>query len=184
MADHEAVSRYARAFVSIIAKRGEALELFGEFQELSAEFIGNKAVVHYFMNPSVLTRDKVQMVSKMLAEAGASDIVSRMMITLVKNNRFNILKYLSEPVRRILFEELGMVEVQLTVPTPLSKEMETRFKAAFEKKTGKQVILRMKVDSGLIGGAVARIGSVLIDGSIKTNLIKIREKLTGENQWR
>ena len=73
-----------------------------------------------------------------------------------------------------------MVEVKLTVPVSLTEDMEARFKAAFEKKTGKQVILSTEVDSGIIGGAVARIGSFLIDGSVKTNLVKIREKLTGE----
>jgi len=72
------------------------------------------------------------------------------------------------------------VEVKLTVPVALSKGMEARFQAAFEKRTGKQVVLSTQVDSGVIGGAVARIGSLLIDGSLKTNLVKMREKLTGE----
>lgn len=180
MAGQEAINRYARAFVSIISKRDDALALYREFHEAQRELTENKGAVHYFMNPSILIRDKVKMIEKLLTDAGGHEIVCRLMVTLVKNNRFNILKYLSEPARRMLYEELGMVEVKLTVPVSLSEDMEARFKAAFEKKTGKQVILSTEVDSGVIGGAVARIGSLLIDGSLKTNLVKIREKLTGE----
>ncbi|RLE18056.1 MAG: ATP synthase F1 subunit delta [Acidobacteria bacterium] len=184
MAGQEAVNRYARAFVSIISKKENALALYGEFHDAVQGLTENKAIVHYFMNPSILTRDKVDMIAKMMTEAGSDEIVRRLIVTLIKNNRFNILTYLAEPIRRMLYEQLGMVEVKLTVPVALSKEMEKKFKAAFEKKTGKQVILSTEIDSGVIGGAVARIGSLLIDGSVKTNLVKVREKLTGEMQWR
>ena len=184
MAGQEAVNRYARAFVSIIAKREDALALFDEFHEMLRGLTENKAAVHYFMNPSILIRDKVETMNKLMADTGTDKILRRLMVILVKNNRFNILRYLSEPAKRMLYEELGMVEVKLTVPVDLSDEMETRFRTAFEKKTGKQVILSTVVDPGVIGGAVARIGSVLIDGSLKTNLVKIREKLTGDMQWR
>ncbi|MCK5879194.1 MAG: ATP synthase F1 subunit delta [Holophagae bacterium] len=180
MAGQEAVNRYARAFVSIVSKRDDALALYAELHEAQRGLTENKETVHYFMNPSILTRDKVKMIEKLLTDAGGHEIVRRLMATLVRNNRFNILKYLSEPIRRMLYDELGMVEVKLTVPVSLTEDMEARFKAAFEKKTGKQVILSTEVDSGVIGGAVARIGSFLIDGSVKTNLVKIREKLTGE----
>ena len=184
MAGQEAINRYARAFVATISERDDALKLYNEFDEAVKSLTENQAIVHYFMNPSVLTREKVRMMEKMLTDAGANEIVCRLMTILVKNNRFSILKYLPEPVKRMLYDALGMVEVKLTVPVPLSKKMESRFQAAFEKKTGKQVILSTEVDSSVIGGAVARIGSLLIDGSVKTNLVKIREKLTGELQWR
>ncbi|NOY22640.1 MAG: ATP synthase F1 subunit delta [Acidobacteria bacterium] len=183
MASQEAINQYARAFVSIVSKWDDALALCDEFHDAERELTENKAAVHYFMNPSILTRDKLKMIDKLLMDAGAHEIIRRLMVTLVKNNRFNILKYLSEPIRRMLYEELGMVEVKLTVPVTLSKDMENRFQAAFEKKTGKRVILSTEVDSDIIGGAVARIGSLLIDGSLKTNLVKMREKLTGELQW-
>ncbi len=184
MAGQEAVNRYARAFVSIISKRDKPLALYREFEEFTEELTGNKSAVHYFMNPSILIRDKVKFLEALLSDAGADGVVSRLLVTLIRNNRFGILKYLVDPVRRMLYDELGMVEVKLTVPVALSAEMESRFKKAFEKKTGKKVILSTDVDPGVIGGAVARIGSLLIDGSIKTNLVKIREKLTGEIQWR
>ncbi|NOZ12018.1 MAG: ATP synthase F1 subunit delta [Acidobacteria bacterium] len=184
MAGQEAVNRYARAFVSVISGRDDALDIYREFHGIAKELTENKAVVHYFMNPSVMVRDKVKTLDASLADAGADGIVRRLLVALVRNNRFGILKYLSDPVRRMLYDELGMVEVKLTVPVALSADMKTRFQKAFEKKTGKKVILSIETDPGVIGGAVARIGSLLIDGSIKTNLVKIREKLTGEIQWR
>jgi len=154
MAGQEAVNRYARAFVSIISKKENALALYGEFHDAVQGLTENKAIVHYFMNPSILTRDKVDMIAKMMTEAGSDEIVRRLIVTLIKNNRFNILTYLAEPIRRMLYEQLGMVEVKLTVPVALSKEMEKKFKAAFEKKTGKQVILSTKAEE--IGKILAK----------------------------
>ncbi len=180
MAGNEAINQYARAFVSIVSKQKNALQIYNEFHDTARGLTENKTAVHYFMNPSILTRDKVKTMDKLLSDAGVHDIVRRTLTTLTRNNRFNVLRFLSEPAKRLLYEELGMVEVKLTVPVPLSKEMEDRFQSAFEKKTGKKVILSTQVDSSVIGGAVARIGSLLIDGSLKTNLVRMREKLTGE----
>jgi F-type H+-transporting ATPase subunit delta len=57
-------------------------------------------------------------------------------------------------------------------PKPLRK-----FVSALSKRTGKDIILEVEQDPELIGGIVTRIGDLVLDGSIKTQLLNMRESL-------
>lgn len=182
MLDQTVVSRYVKAYVSVVMEFKKPLDIYEEFVQIVHGILGQKGAVGYFGNPAVLIKDKLKVLTGVLNESNPNDLNKKMLIQIVKNNRFALLKYIVGEIRKYLYEALGMVEVQLTVPTKLSENMERKFVEAFEKRTGKEVVLCVNEDKNIMGGAIARIGSVLIDGSYKTNLLKIKEKLSGELQ--
>jgi F-type H+-transporting ATPase subunit delta len=61
--------------------------------------------------------------------------------------------------------------------TELSSDAVEKIKEALSNKTGKQVILDVEQDPNLLGGIVTRIGDLVLDGSIKTQLLNMRETL-------
>ncbi len=182
MLDQVVVSRYVKAYVSVVTAEKKPLEVYDEFVQLVTGIMAQKEAVGYFSNPAVLIKDKLNVLDSVLKEASPHKLNYRMLYQIIKNNRFALLKYIVFEIRKHLYEALGMVEVQLTVPAPLSDSMKKRFIEVFKKKTGKEVVLSVKEDKSIIGGVVARMGSVLIDGSYKTNLMRIKEKLSGELQ--
>ncbi len=178
--DHAAVNRYAASFVDVIVKQDSPLDVLRSLTEVVRAIEADRVACHYFRNPAVLNREKAETMQRLVSELGLKPTLARLLVLLIENNRFNLLPYLPEAVKRELYERLGMVQVDLKVPVKIDEDLEKRFVDAFEKRTGKQVVLHVTTDETIVGGAVAQIGSMLIDGSFKTNLAKIREKLTGE----
>ena len=85
------------------------------------------------------------------------------------------------PARRLAWEELGdVVPVEVTAPDRLSETDEERLRRALSSLLEKEVRLESRVDPSLIGGALVRFGDHLIDGSLRGQLARLRERLVEE----
>ena len=71
----------------------------------------------------------------------------------------------------------GVKRASLTAAIKLSSDTVENIRGALSKLTGKEIILEVSQDSDLIGGVVTRIGDLVLDGSIKTQLLNMRESL-------
>ncbi|BBB32520.1 F-type H+-transporting ATPase subunit delta [Thermotomaculum hydrothermale] len=180
MIEKSIVNKYAKTLSVIIAEEKKPEEVFTNFFNVVDAICKEEASVKFFQNPSISTNIKIEKLSLILDELKFKGKYKNFLLKVIKNNRFKILFYLKDATKKYLYEELGIVEVNLIVPKPISKTTEKKFIELFEKKSGKKVKLNIKVDKSIIGGVVARIGSLLIDGSVKTKIFKIKEKLTGE----
>jgi len=74
----------------------------------------------------------------------------------------------------------GTVSATLTAAAPLTPELSARAAAALSKLSGRRVTLKVEIDPGLLGGAVAQIGSMVYDGSLKTQLARLRRTMGEE----
>ena len=180
MIEKSIVNKYAKTLSILMAKESNPEKVFENFFNVVEPLSKEEKSIRFFLNPSIISSTKIEKLSEILDKIGLDEKYKKFLIKVVKNNRFKILSYLKPATKKYLYEELGIVEVNLTVPKPISKETEERFLKLFEKKSGKKVKLNVNVDQSIIGGAIARMGSLLIDGSVKTKIFKIKEKLTGE----
>ena len=178
--DHAVISRYSRSFVDVIADKPDPLKILDELKTVVSHLTGQERVVHYFQNPAVLGKDKVATITRIMNDLDVHPELRNLVTVMVENGRFSSLRHIPEATRIELYQRLGMVQVDLKVPKALSEDMRARFARAFEKRTGRKVVLNVTEDASILGGAVARIGSTLIDGSIRTNLLQIRKKLSGD----
>ena len=71
----------------------------------------------------------------------------------------------------------GVARASLISATELTSETIEKIRKSLSKKTGKDIVLEVEQDPGLIGGIVTRIGDLVLDGSIKTQLLNMRETL-------
>ena len=76
-------------------------------------------------------------------------------------------------------ELAGRIHATIRSARPLTPDASHKIKAALEKATGKTVVVESVVDPELIGGVVAQVGSLVLDGSVKTQLENIRTTLGG-----
>jgi F-type H+-transporting ATPase subunit delta len=74
----------------------------------------------------------------------------------------------------------GSVSATLTAAASLTPELEARAATVLRKLTGRKVNLTVQIDPGLLGGAVAQVGSVVYDGSLKTQLVRLRRTMGEE----
>ncbi len=71
----------------------------------------------------------------------------------------------------------GVDKDSVTSATELSDDAVSKIKESLSKKTGKTIVLNVEQDPSLIGGVVTKIGDLVLDGSVKTQLINMRETL-------
>ena len=85
---------------------------------------------------------------------------------------------IAEEFNRLVDDEEGRMSAEVTTATPLDSAHEERLREALSRRTGREVRLEIKVDASLIGGAVAKVGDLVFDGSLRTQLSKLRANLT------
>ena len=96
---------------------------------------------------------------------------------LVERNRIGIIRFVSSEFNDIAFVVLGRVSVEVTTAVELTDSEMKELSNKLTKLVGKEAVITAKIDPSLIGGVVARIGSVLYDGSILNHLRTLRVAL-------
>src|SRR5690606_32182646 len=74
-------------------------------------------------------------------------------------------------------EVKGVARASLVSASELTADTIEKIRSALSRKTGKEVVLEVEQDPGLIGGIVTRIGDLVLDGSIRTQLLNMRDSL-------
>ena len=178
MTPRAAAMRYARALFDVARK--ETLDLKRVDAELSgfAQLVaGNEALARTFLNPAVPAPRKRAVVEQLLRLNPLSPPVSRLLILLAERDRLAIIDELTRAFRDRVMDYEQIVRAEVTTAIPLPQDRVTALQQGIARATGRQVQLEAKVDPSIIGGAVTRIGSTVYDGSVTTQLQKLKETL-------
>lgn len=103
--------------------------------------------------------------------------VTKILVLLAKSGKLNLVPDLAVAYRERLLAHQNIVRADVTSAAPLSPEKTRALEESLSKVTGKKVELSVSVDPELLGGVVARIGSTVYDGSVKTQLQRMRQEL-------
>ena len=104
----------------------------------------------------------------------------RFLHLVVTRGREDALPELYNEFRALADEHRGLVTVQVTSAVALSDAERDALAASLSQKTGKKVQLTVRVDESLLGGIQLRIGDTIVDGSVRTRLARLRERLLGQ----
>ena len=114
-----------------------------------------------------------------IGSANIDKIPANFLNLLVEKKRAEILPDIAEAFKNMVDEEQNISHGTVTSAVELSDELLAKVKASLEKLTGKQVELSTSVDPSLIGGIVAKVGDLVLDGSIKTQLAGLKDSIKG-----
>jgi F-type H+-transporting ATPase subunit delta len=96
---------------------------------------------------------------------------------LVERGRIQYLRMIVSCFQEFMDEETGVVRAVVRSAVPLPKDLRDKFSEVLAKVTGKQVTLQIEEDPAIVGGVVAHIGDMVLDGSIRSQLQSIRESI-------
>ena len=172
--------RYARAFFEIAEEERQYEGYSQELGRFSAILRENKGLNEFLANPIFGQPDKKAVVETLLQKAGISPLTANFLNLLVDKRRIGILSDIEGCYRELMDDALKKVRVTVKTAFPLTGELSARLQKGLEGLTGKQVEMTVLDDQSLLGGIVVRIGDTLYDGSIKTQLNRIRNLLGEE----
>ena len=178
MTPRAAAIRYARALFDVAHKERLDLErIAGELDELTALVRGNPALGRALTNPAIPAPRKRGVVEQLLSLSPVTPALARLLILLADRDRLTLLEDVSETFRERVMEHQQVVRAQVTTAVPLPADRVSALQQGLARATGRRVQLEPRVDPTIVGGAVTRIGSTVYDGSITTQLQKLRKQL-------
>ena len=174
----EAARRYARALVTVAERDGAVDQVGEELLALAGAVSAHRGLRQVLMNPRFPRPTRVRMLESILAASGARLLVGQFARLVVEKDRLADLPAMAVSYRELADEKAGRVRAQVKSAYPLDAAAADELRAKLAAMTGKQVLLEIEHDPGLIGGLVCRMGGVVMDGSIRNQLKNLRETLT------
>jgi F-type H+-transporting ATPase subunit delta len=173
--------RYAKALIDLCAESknhaviGKQLETFVDTWHNSAEL---QAVLR---GASATLADKKEILSKIFARFLFAPTTRNFLFVLLESQRFDHLGEIVSAFNDMVDEATGRVRATVTSAVPLDKPELARIQTALGRLTKKQVTLDARVDPSLIGGVVTTVGNIVLDGSVKTQLESLRDRLSANS---
>lgn len=110
---------------------------------------------------------------------GVDPITAKFLGVLADNGRLGELKAVIKAVRRLASNERGETTAEVTSAHPLNDDQVARIKSNLKARLGREITIEPKVDPELLGGLVVRLGSQMIDASIRTKLNTLAQAMKG-----
>ncbi len=177
MSSRASASRYARALFDVTAADSRA-QVDQELTAVATIFAAQADLQAVFANPSVPPAAKQNVVKAIIERMGVSTPVARLMNLLAQRDRLGLLSDAAAVFHERLLEDQQVLQAEVTTAEPLSdadrQALQTRLSAA----TQKHVMITPRVDPAIIGGLIARIGSTVYDGSLFSQLERLRGRLS------
>jgi len=169
--------RYAKALMNIGLEDGNYDTYWEELDTFTALFQGAEQLKEVLSNPAFSIPRRQAIIKEIGEKIRLSPITVNFLHLLVDKNRIRYLLDIASLYRELADEAAGRARVHLITAHELSKKKFTELTAGLQDLVGKQVIMEVETDSSLIGGVVARIGGMVYDGSVKTQLERLKETL-------
>lgn len=174
----EAARRYARALVMTAEREGTIDPVGEELFALAETVSSHRGLRRVLMNPRFSRTDRIRMLERILEAAGARPLLRKFARLVLEKDRFSELPAMAARYRELADEKAGRVRAQLRSAFAPDEATIGRLRARLAAMTGKDVLLEVEHDPGLVGGLVCRVGGVVMDGSIRNQLKNLREALT------
>lgn len=167
--------RYAKALINLAEKD---LENTGKSLTALADVFSNSAELSEVLSDTkVSSQIKQNVLKEILKKIKVSKLVDTFIRYLLAKRRIVLLPNIERAFNLFLQEKLGRIEAGITVAQEMSKVNVGKLEKAISRYSGKEVTVNITIDPAIIGGIVTRIGSVVIDGSIHTQLNQIRQSI-------
>ena len=167
--------RYAKALINLAEKD---LENTGKSLTALADAYSNSTELSEVLSDTkVSSLIKQDVLKNILKKIKVSNLVDTFSRYLLAKRRIVLLPNIERAFNLLLQEKLGRIEAGITVAQEIPEVTVGKLEKAISRYSGKEVSVNITIDPAIIGGIVTRIGSVVIDGSIHTQLNQIRQSI-------
>ena len=170
--------RYARALfeLALDAKSVDAVK--ADIEQFDAMISESADLQRLVRSPVFGTEERSRALAAVLAKAGISGLTSNFLMFVAANRRLFSVREMIRDFRKLVARWKGEVTAEVTAAETLSDAHLEAIKAALKSITGeKSVDLHVKIDPAIIGGLMVKLGSRMVDSSLRTKLNAIKHAM-------
>ena len=173
--------RYAGALFELAQDSNAIDGVSGDLARFEALIAESGDLQRLVRSPVFSSEEQTKAITAILDRAGIGGVAGNFLKLVARNRRLFAVRDMVAGYRALVAKARGETTAEVTVAQPLNDANLAVLKEALKGATGKDVVVNVKVDPSLIGGLIVKIGSRMIDASLKTKLqsIKIAMKEVG-----
>jgi len=170
--------RYAQAFASVVASHKlDPLATERQLADFNDTLAESQALREVLSNPAIPSDQKLRVLDAIAARLGLFPQVRNFLAVIMGHQRINALQEILDEYHGLADEQAGLAEAEITTARPLDDRDRAELEAQVARLAGGRVRATYREDTSLLGGAVVRIGSTVYDGSVRAQLLGLRQKL-------
>lgn len=170
--------RYASALFSLAQEKGATDEVGSNLQAFSALLAESEDLRRLVKSPVFSAEDQVKALGAVLARAGIGGLAANFLKLVASKRRLFAVPDMITGYRDLVDAARGVTRAEVTVAEPLGDMQTAALRDALAQVSGgKSVNVAIKIDPSIIGGLVVKLGSRMVDASLKTKLNSIRTRM-------
>lgn len=168
---------YAEALLNAAEKQGKTQDVWEELDSLVADLFAAKPELEIFLASGAISRNAKEGVLRKVFEGRASELFLNFLLVLNRHDRLNLLRAVRQSYRDLMNARARRIVVQVRTAAALDEQQRQRLIESIRASLHLEPVLEERIDPDLLGGLVLRVGDQMYDGSVRTRLLKLREKL-------
>lgn len=169
--------RYAKALMLIGKEDNKAESYRDELSAFSGLMAANRGLEQAICNPLYDAGSRRNVLLDIIGRMDLSAVVKSFLLLLFDKGRVRFIGHINEFYHQLVDEWQGVTRASLVSATELTSDTIKRIRDSLSRRVGKEIIVETELDPGLIGGVVTRIGDLVLDGSVRTQLRNMKESL-------
>jgi len=169
--------RYATALFELARDEKSVDAVKADLDTFAALLNESPDLARLVRSPVFTADDQRKALGAVLAKAGITGITANFLNVLTANRRLFAVSDVIRAFGALVARFKGEATADVTVAEPLSDNNLDALKSALKSVTGKDVALNVKVDPSIIGGLVVKLGSRMVDSSLRTKLNSIKHAM-------
>jgi F-type H+-transporting ATPase subunit delta len=169
--------RYAEALADAAIARNQLDQVEQELRGFAELMKSSNQLLELIASPIVSQNDKAKVLDAIIERVKPGQLTTNLLRLLLKHYRLHQLAVIAERFSREVNKRKGIAIVEVSTALPVASPDQASLSGSLERLLGKKVHLQFKTDASLIGGVVTRTGSTVYDGSIRTQLQEIKQRL-------
>jgi ATP synthase F1 delta subunit len=175
LSEEQVAAVYARALFDAAKEAGVVEPVRRELGDFVAALAASASLRDVLADPQIDSAAKRRVLAEITREG--QPLVANTLQLLLERGRFAILDELHQAYDGLAAVEARIVEVEVTSAMELTPETRKKIAARDAEATGREVELAERVDPGIVGGLVLRVGDVIVDGSVQARIRQLRRRL-------
>ena len=178
MSLRSAARRYAAVLFEVVQAKGDLAKVEGELQAFLSMVEGHRELQSVLAHPAISALKKRELIETLLnAIPDLSNEVRRLLLMLAERDRLAIVRDVAAAFTERLMTHRKVMDAQIVTASAMPDGQRAALAQALSSAVGADVRLKESVDPSIMGGIVARVGSVVYDASLTRQLEKMRQQL-------
>lgn len=177
MVSSSVARRYARALFALGVEDGQYETYASQLERVAEAFAASEELRDLWLNPAYSREQRLAALAAVEKPLNLGPLVVSTLRLLVERQRVGQLEAIVRAYRELADERSGRIRAQVISARELPGDVVSQVSGALSKATGREISLETLVDPSLLGGLVAQVGSTVLDGSLRTQLVRLGEEL-------